>query len=417
MHSSICDENTSMTLQDLQNGNVKATLSESETEAIFALFLESFKGVERYMYRGFSLDFEAYTSIDYVSVLNNQNLRLLIEYCMKERTYPNEELLYLIYRNFMIWTWRPDPRTFLHMEEIAQATAIWHANLIMLSKKMCERGRIVSSLMPYWLRNEQSCLMLCVPQGCNSATLRATEIVMTKSNDIQIQCRSLGLKRFIYVDIGLYYYLSEWIKIILCNYRLVNGCIAGDVKIKELIKTTTQLMTVIVDVLVGKESVYKMPQTAMIFSRSDAIIIKEIVTLQIGFSLAHEYGHALMGYSNDYHGELKADALALEWVCQSKGSIDTIVGMEYKNDIQSDNVSDRVAESIELLFVFYELFYFIKDRRYFSKKQLQSYHPKIAERRKQCRRWYSGIDCNRKLIQYTDQFVDRIKKQYVTMEA
>ena len=178
-------------------------------------------------------------------------------------------------------------------------------------------------------------------------------------------------------------------------------------------------MLSIVNNLRGDGSVFQMPAPAMNFKQNDQIIVREIVESQIEFIIGHELGHIVkhINLNPPYNKciELEADDFSLDILKYSKGIVavlnkaDMSIKLPFEeNDVQSKELYEKKVESVEILFAFYDMFYYICQRKY--EESENTTHPELKERRENvCKRYTNGL--KRPFIDYVYSLVYKIKEQ------
>lgn len=394
---------------------VTPIISSEGINHFIACSIEHFKEVSRYMWPCSNMDFEILTSLDYSLVTSNNNLRELLKIIVSnDNQYRDEELIYLLLRMMIVPIWKLDVFLLTHLHKCAEINAKWSLTINYLANGHLEGNYYCLTNMPYWLRNEHIHLLHNLPPQCDIDKLHSVELAMLKSNNIQAVCKTLGNSKMIFLDYGLYVYLAEWCKLILSGYRLRKYCEENDYSLTEPIKTGASLIIAITDILANKQSVFFMPPSIMLFDKNDPLIIKEIVSHQIDFILAHEYGHIILNHhSENPDNEIAADLFSVSWIRCLEGKVLSVgngganTDDANSNDIQSINDLDRKIESIEILFVFFELFYYISKKRN-NIVTFGDTHPQIRERRNKIRENH-GYQGNSQLIKYTDELFEYIK--------
>lgn len=374
-----------------------------------------FEEVFRYMWPNFNIDFEILTSIDYSVVTNDSNIGELIRLMVSsDHRYRDEELLYLLLRSILVPIWKLDVFLLTHLHQCAEKNVQWNYTIGYLAQNKLNGYDYSLTGMPYWLRNEHITFLQNPYPECDIDILHSVELAMLKSNDIQASFRALGNSKMIVLDYGLYIYLAEWCKLILSGYRLRKYCEENDYVLTEPIKTGTSLVIAIADILANQRPVFLMPPSMMLFDKNDPLVIKEIVMHQIDFILAHEYGHIILNHHSESQvNELAADLFSVNWIHQLKGEVTILNNKEsesvpiFNNDIQSEKDLDKKIEAIEILFAFFELFYYVCEKRNYNIGSFNT-HPQISERRAQIRN-YHNYTGNPHLIRYCDELAECIR--------
>lgn len=396
------------------------TMSEEEMLYVLAYRAKVFEPVARYMHSEIHMDFELMSTIAYADVVNRANMKEAVTFLSANQDkYSDEELLFLILRSMVLMTWKLDVLYLTHLEQCAQANMHWDEMLIMLSSKRLEGVHISLKGLPYWLRNTSLNYAGSLPDEYQNRYMQM-EVVMVKANDIQAKCRRIGQAYIVALDCGIYFYLQEWYRILLQGYRLKQYCTEHSFDITDPVKTGAGLMLSIVNTLKGSGSVYQLPPPAMVFRPNDIYISREIVEYQISFMLGHELGHvikhSLSNHTYDKSMEYEADDFSMDMLKHDKSSC-TILNKanhsiklpQEENDIQSEDLYTRQIEAIEILFLFFDLFYYICER-----KGHQDFanitHPEPEERRRNICKRYVG-NPTKPLIDYADNLIGRIKKQ------
>lgn len=394
----------------------KPIISGKAVEHYTAYTISHFQVVIRYMWPEFNVDFELLTSIDYCATLSDANYSEVIKYVhLNDNKYSNEELLYLSLRALIAPIWKLDVFLLTHLRKCFEIYAEWYSITAYFSQNNLDGFDYSLNGLPYWLKNEQINFLQNPHPMCDISVLESIELVIAKSNDIQAVQKALGNKKIIVLDNGIYVFLVEWCKLVLSGYRLREYCKENEYSLTEPIKTGSSLFIAIADVLTNRSQVYKLPPSLMLFSKNDPFVIKEIVMHQIDFILAHEYSHIILNHTSPcYSNEIDADLLSLSWiylldcgVATLNDIIDDEGNLPYFNDIQSHNLQDRSAESVELLFSFLELYYYVCDKKNYI-HQLTDSHPRVIDRRRRIKESHCYIESPH-LIEYADELSSSIK--------
>lgn len=426
----ILKENTmrdleSLSREDLQKYAVP-TISNQGIEYVLGYGEKAFESVRRYMQTSIHMDFELMTAIAYSDVVSQSDLKEVISFLSANKNkYADEELLFLVLRSMVVRTWKLDVLLLTHLEQCALANNRWNQALIFLSQNKLEGNYFTLKGLPYWLRNTSINYAYILPDKLRDQYMQM-EIVMTKSNNIQAKCKRLGETYIIVLDYGIYVYLQEWCRILLHGYRIRQYCEENDWDITDPVKTGAWLMISVVETLRGSGSVYQMPVPAMNFRNNDSVISREIVESQIEFMIGHELGHvvkhSLHSLPYDKSIEYEADAFSMEMLQYDVSAVtvinkaDTSIRLPIEeNDIQSKNPYDRKIEAVEILFAFYDIFYYTCRKRGYRNLE-NTAHPEPVERRKKIQNKYSE-DFEGPLIKYADSLIERIKKQIDDISA
>lgn len=395
-------------------------ITQEKFDYILACWEMVFEPVRRYIYTGIQMDYELMTMISYSDVVNQADLKEVVAFLsMNKNKYPDEELLFLILRAMVLTTWKLDIRLLTHLEQCALANFRWDQALIFLSKNDLEGKQLSLDGLPYWLRNTSLGYAGCLPDEFREQYIQM-EIVMVKANDIQAKCKRIGGKYIVALDYGIYVYLQEWHRILLHGYRLRRYSAENECEITDPVKTGAGLMLSVAETLRGSGSVYQMPPPAMNFKLNDMQISREMVEVQIRFMLGHELGHVTkhssQGMASDKLIEYEADDFSMDMLrydtsfCSVLNKADTSVRLPgEENDIQSKDRCERQIEAVEILFVFYDLFYYICRRKGYQAPE-NTAHPEPEDRRKNIRKRYAANPV-RPLIEYADSLVGRIKER------
>ena len=361
-----------------------------------------------------SYDFELITCLDYVDTLNNPSLKKMCQALSRDQSYSPKDLMYLILRNISIPIWRLDIRTMLELPDIIFATDAYNRYIYSYAAKMCGSEQVYRC--PYWLRQAQADLSYCVPNDVDKDALKKSEVIMIRNRNILASCREFRGTQFICLDYGLYFFLFEWIRILLSNYRLSNCFFAKKIKVKPLYKSTALYIKSVCQYINGNADASALCSVPPLFSYADSLMAKDIISHQFDFILAHEYSHIGMGCESTVEGELQADLYAIGWAknCIGKSTFlnsDEEITEDYYN-IMSKNNSDRTIESIEIMFLFYDLFFYICDKLMLNAHDGGICHPPIVDRIDQCQRHYSDKSHTNDFIEYSRSFVDCVKREY-----
>lgn len=380
----------------------------------------AFEPVERYMWTGTHIDFEMITAIDYSSILNEQRLEPVITLLSSNRNkYPDNELMFLFLRSMASVTWKLDVLLLTHLEQCASANSEWNQLLAYLSHNKLEGNCFSFDKLPYWLKNVSDHFISALPAELKEK-FNQIEVVMIKSNDIQAQCKLIGNTHIITLDSGLYTFLSEWCKLLIHGYRLKQYCQKNDWSLTDPIKSCANLFIAIVEALRGNGSIYRLPMPAMNFNFNDSLIVKDILQYQIQFMLGHEFSHIIKHVNLDapYNKaiELEADSFSLEMLKRVDFNVSilnrpnaTTQISEEENDIQSKHKHDKKIECIEILFSFFDLFYYTCHKLGYPLIS-NTTHPKIKTRRQNLYKQYTPTHVS-PLINYIDYLSPQIKNQ------
>lgn len=411
--------------------HVEMIIEKSGIDLLFAEIYKIHKDVSRYMSKEFGIDLELLQSIDYAKIVENKDLKLMVNcIAMNGKQYSEEDILLLNIRSMFVMSWKMDIFFITHIRECVEANIRWNkASSYFANRKVCGKKYMLCG-MPYWLRNEQISLLASIPDEYDLSEIRHIECGVIKTNDIQAHCMSLGNSRMIFMDYGVYVYLMEWIKMILCGYRVKKYNEESDfIELTEPVITCTDLFIAIVDILRNNGRVFNLPPSAMLFDKADIFIIKEIIMNQVDFMMAHEYGHILLEQKTQdeiktkeemeqsFKNEYEADNFAMNWIRKSEARAIRLNMEDYKNqkdynNIQLQDLKNRKVENVELLFTFFEMFDFVYQRiiKLMDKEieRSKDTHPTALLRRKNIRQFYDG-DIDTKLMNYAEDFVRRMK--------
>lgn len=399
--------------KDTEENKVLPIISNEKLMELQALHRMCYYDVARYMYPQIGLDFECITAVDYSDILQKEGLKRASERLIENKSQYNQKALtYLMLRNLIDYSWKLNVPFLIHLTDTAEASLRWGEIL----RSFAQQEGLMTN-QPYWLRNEQSNLLHSLNEE-EYDMFSKVEIMMIKSNRIFPKCSVMGANQFIQLDSGTYPFLKEWIRIVLCGYRV------REFNEKTVLAETTEpirigatLMLTIANIIQGKGSVYLLPEQARYFSKRDPGVAKEIISHQLGFLLGHEYGHIHVmnkGLSMEpQEEELFADKFGFDLLKRNVAKIVYLVrdDSEVKNDIQSENETDRKIEAIELLFLFYDMYFYASELLGYPEEADES-HPYIETRRNELRKFYSE---NRKtpLIEYADELAKKIKGKMV----
>lgn len=395
---------------DAENDKVKPIISENRLQEIIAYNNACLYEVDRYRYSGIVLDFEGITSVDYADILQKEGLRRVTERLIENKAqYDQKELNYLVLRNLINYSWKLDAIFLLHLRECAEACQNWGT---LLRRLACDENLL--ERQPYWLRNEQTNLFQAMEPEMYEL-LSKVELVMIKSNKVFPKCSSTGAYYFIQMDSGIYPFLFEWIRVLLCGYRINAFNEENEiVQTTEPVKTGAALMLAVVNIIRGNKSAFVLPEPAMNFSPKDYGIAKEVVTNQIEFLLGHEYGHIYaMGNNLSMEAkeeELYADDFSVK-LLEKTQAIVAPVGSDtdrFQNDIQPESGIDRKIEDIELLFLFYDVYFYASELMGY--KEADDSHPHSDVRRKALRKYYTN-EKKTPLLDYAESIVDKMKRK------
>ncbi len=399
---------------DSKNNKILPIISKDELNDFIALHSACFFDVRRYLNPGVYNDFEIMASVDYSDILNNENLKRMTGRLIENnQQYDDRDLAYLILRHIMQYTWKLDIPFLLHLKQCYQASIKWGG---LLRLKAAEQSILRG--LPYWLRNEQIALFYDIDSELEDI-LNKIEFLMIKSNMVFPKYSSLSNSQntfyFIHVDSGIYSFLLDWAKILLSGYRSdIFNATNNVVYATEPVKTGATLMFVITEIIRGSTSSFSLPEPALTFSQNDCNISKEIVSFQISFLIRHECGHIYVAEKSlefsDQEEELYADEFALKYLEKDKTRISTLGSKtDSVNDIQSSNDTDRKIENIELLFLFYEMYFYASELLGYNTEEDNS-HPESIVRRESLRKYYSK-DKQTPLLDYAENMVSRIKEE------
>lgn len=378
------------------------------------------------------IDEEVALSVDYAAVLNNPDLEKTCQMISQEQSYRQRDLFYMAIWCLVFFSWDLDIQSIANRHAIVQAMDRYKAYVYHFAGEKVNSG--YEFKCPYWLREARSVLSYCVPKDIDCEKIKKTEVVMVRTHDIQAKCRELKGTHFICIDFGLYFFLHQWARIILGCYRLANATFTDDedrkIKIQPPINSAAQYVRKMCGFLIRQQEEGPFRDGTILsldmfpcFSMVDGSTAKELIGWQIDFILAHEYSHIGMGYESTVDGELKADEYALNWLSKNKSSFSILnkrmMNKETKEEFkESDPLfkkkTDRIVESVELLFLLYDVYYYIRDKVMFYKHNNE--YPAVYERALQCQQHYSNQIDEDSLIAFARTLVDEIKKCYPTLE-
>lgn len=400
--------------------NVNAFISQEEISYILASADNIFKCVERYKAPSCFIDFELIAAVNYADIANEAKLKdtltLLIS---NQERYQDEELIFLAFHTMFAMIWKLDVLFLTHLKECVAANAVWNYTLGVLAQNKAKNEIFNTYSWPYWLRNSSLNYAASLPENIRNEYMKL-EVVMIKANDIQAHCKKIGKKYIITLDYGIYIYLQEWIKILLTGYRIRQYCIKRNFVMTEPVRTGAQLFLTIADILNRRIPAYQIPPPAMNFKCNDYFISRENVENQIAFILGHELGHILLHTKNGCIDrkkiELEADDFSVNFL-KNRVSISGILNKEdptnkmpfEENDIQSSDKLENRLESIEILFIFYKLYYYACQKRNYIIAVNTDYF-NIDERKKNIyMKYFAGAE--RPFVTYAEDFAERIQKK------
>lgn len=396
---------------DTENDKVKPIVSEDRLQEIISYNSACLFEVDRYRYQGIILDFENITAVDYADIMLKEGLRRAAERLIENGTQYNEkDLNYLTLRNLLNYSWRLDAVFLLHLDECVQASRNWG---ILLRRLACDRNLL--ERQPYWLRNEQTNLFHAMESGMYEL-LSKVELVMVKSNKVFPKCSSTGAYYFIQMDRGIYSFLLEWIRVLLSGYRINEFNEKNEiVRTTEPVETGVMLILAIVNIIRGNMSAFVLPEPPMNFSPKDYGIAKEVVSNQIEFLLGHEYGHIYVMENNmsmeAKEEELYTDDFAVK-LLEKAGAIIAPIDRDtdrFQNDIQSESNIERKVEDIELLFLFYDMYFYASELMGYEEEHDDS-HPHLGVRREAIRKYYTN-EKKTPLLDYTESIIEKMKRK------
>ena len=396
---------------DANNNKVTPYISPEILEILYGLNIACFFEVSRYQYRMICYDFEIMSSIDYSAVLQNPKLERVTERITEnEQQYNASDLAYLTIRHLIHHSWKLDVSFLLHLEKCFMANDYW--NQILRSLSLNEQH---FQGQPYWLRNELPGLIQDGYSDFNDI-LNKVEFVMVKSNTIFPQCSLLGSGQkahyFVRMDSGMYPFLLEWIFILLSGFRINQFNESNNyMRATEPVRTGAILMLTVADIIQGHSSAFKLPVTTFNFSPNDHHIAKEIVGCQIGFLLRHECGHIYASEKHMTMEDKEEELFAVDLLSNSTAIVACINGKAdtYVNDIQSESRMNRTLEDIELLFLFYDMYFYASEILGYENERDCS-HPHVYDRRLNLKKYYpenKQID----LLKYAENFTERVKEE------
>ena len=84
-----------------------------------------------------------------------------------------------------------------------------------------------------------------------------------------------------------------------------------------------------------------------------------------------------------------------------------------RSDLLLKNKKDRIIESIELLFVFYDVFYYILQKIELETRGNSFNYPFYMDRILQCRKYYTSCECNDdSFIVFIRSFAEELKTAF-----
>lgn len=396
---------------DNENNKVQPIVSNAKLQEMIAINMACFFEVERYRHTKIYMDFEALATVNYADVLKKDRLRHVTEQLIEnDAQYDEKELNYLVLRNLINCSWRLDAIFLIHLEDCIKASQKWGCVLRSIA---CEENLL--DRQPYWLRNEQLNLLNSMDLDMYNLLSRV-EVILIKSKKAFTKCSSTGAYYFVHMDRGLFSFLVEWIRVLLSGYRISEFNRTNEVvQTTEPIKTGALLIMAIVGIVRGGQTTFILPNPPMNFSPNDYSITKEIVTNHIEFLLGHEYGHIYAMENKPAmepkEEEIFSDIFSFELLKNAKTEVASIGNnqMEIENDIQSENELERKGEDIELLFLFYDL-YFYASRLMGYDDTVDDFHPTLNVRRELIRKNYTR-EKKTPLLDYAESVVENMKGQ------
>lgn len=403
--------------EDARNDKVKLILGEQGIQTLLALNGACFYEVDRYKYQEVFWDFEIIATVDYSDILQGKEFVRIVERLTEnKKQYDEHEQRYLVLRGIFNYSWKLDIMFLAHLKECAQASLNWG---ILIRRVACDKVNEIFNLgqkkQPYWLRNEQTNLLNSMDTEMYNLFSKV-ELIMVKSNKVFPKLSTLGLNRFVLLDSGIYTFLMEWIKLILSGYRIREYKQSSKImQTTEPVKTGALLMKAVADIIHGDKSVFILPEPVMNFLTNDYSIAKDIVTNQVEFLIGHEYGHIYVMDNNINlslkEEELYSDSFALDILRNTKCKVAYLNKQESSkdiNDIQSQCDLDRKLEDIELLFMFYDLYFYTLELAGYEHED--DSHPHSNIRRLALIENYTN-EKNLSLLKYAEKLVGKIKRK------
>ena len=405
-------------------GVVSLGYTSEDLDLIQKALVDACGSVYRYKSHMVNTDMEVWATIDYSALLNNPRLEKLCLMISKEQSYSQIDLMYMSLRCWLFYSWKLDVRSIMNLVEIMKAINRYNAFLYEYAEQKIDVGSEIKC--PYWLRQARSVLSYCLPDDINGEALKKTEVVMVRTHDIQANCRELKGVYFICLDYGLYFFLYEWARIVLGCYRMDHYMIGDRCKIKLSSESAAYSVLNMCKYIIGQGSITSIG-TYPCFSDADGMIAKELVGWQSDYILAHEYSHIGMGYESSIAGELQADKYAIQWLSESEARFSPLKGVDgviagiseeerkemKRSDLLLKNKKDRIIESIELLFVFYDVFYYILQKIELETRGNSFNYPFYMDRILQCRKYYTSCECNDdSFIVFIRSFAEELKTAF-----
>lgn len=354
--------------------NTALFIPSERIQQLLALTANSFEPVERYIWPGYQADNELLTAVDYSNILNKPELRNAVRRVLENQNrYSDTEISFLLIRYMISVIWKLDVLFLTHLRPCFLLNARWNAGLVYFTQNVLTKEDFNPNLLPYWLRNTSLTYAASLPADLYEQYAQL-EVIPIKNTDIQARCMHLGKHYIVALDCGLYTYLQDWCRILIQGYRLWQYSTENEWAIREPVKTSAFLMILIVDIMRGNGSVFQLPPPVMNFSQNDTTVVREIVESQISFLLGHEFGHFICHREtkcpDDVLMEIEADNFSINTLRNLKCTPGILNKTDYskqlpfeKNDIQSNDNFIRRIEAIDILFSFYEQYYYVCQKR------------------------------------------------------
>lgn len=397
--------------KDIHDGKLQPIIDSQVIELLMGMHVACFYNVSRYCNSNISMDFEEISAVDYTDILQKEGWKHIVDRLIENKSqYDEYELNYFALRNLIIFSWKLDVRFWLHLRQCAEACVNWGIIIRGLAKEK------KLTLQPYWLRNTQMMVLSCMNEEMRDQ-FGTVELAFVKSNKISPKCASLKDTYFICFDQGIYTYLFEWGKLILSGYRLTKFSEQNEtVQVKLPIKTMASFMMSVVEIIHGQKSAFTLPDVIMNYSPNDSIIAKDIATKQVMFMLGHEYGHIWAAkkvrFLEEKEEELYADDFAVQLLKKDESKVEWLNRLNNDssvNDVQKQPIFARALEDVELLFLFFDLYYKALIILGYEEESDES-HPHIVKRREAVRKYYPQ-ETQMQLLDFAESLVEQIIEQ------
>lgn len=236
-----------------------------------------------------SLDLEQLQFGHYPTLISNdETTKEILNIIQNCGVYNQEELDFLTLKSLIKFSWSL-PITEKLLKEIIKIEMTLHYKLNDFGKYIRSKKKSQSDLLPYWGRLAQFNLLRNLPQSLQKKYgPNNIPCILIRSKDINAHTFPINGKQGIALDYALEPFLKTMNSMIISYYKSehMSGPKRFSRALNEVLPNVLYFKG-----LVPAEYLYALN---ILFSNDDVNTIKRMTDTQVGFLLAHEYGHIIL---------------------------------------------------------------------------------------------------------------------------